>query len=120
MQFKHNLRLARENKGISIKSLAEAIDVKPYTISDWEKGRSEPNISNLIKLANYFNVTVDFLVGNTINSDNSLSEIIDLINNYQKTDYADELRLLLEDLSQKNKEKIINVVKSLKKEFFNK
>ena len=38
MQFKHNLKLARENKGISIKSLAEEIDVKPYTISDWEKG----------------------------------------------------------------------------------
>ena len=32
-------------------------------VSHWEKGHSEPSISQLITLSNYFGVTIDYLVG---------------------------------------------------------
>lgn len=34
-------------------------------ISHWEKGHSEPSISQLIILSNYFEVSVDYLIGKT-------------------------------------------------------
>ena len=119
MKFNINLKLVRENKGISIKTLAEAIDVKPYTITDWETGRSEPSIKNLIKLSNYFDVSIDFLIGNTLKSE-EYNEIINIINKYQESMLDEELTSLLSDLSLKNQEKLINIMKNIKKEIFNK
>lgn len=120
MKFSYNLKSIRENKGISVKYLAEQIGVKPYTITDWETGRSEPSISNLIKISTFFNVSVDFLIGNTINQSDSYNEIIDLINKYQDESNKDEITLLLNDLSNKNQKKLISILKTIKKEFFNK
>lgn len=120
MEFKYNLKLSRKNKGITIKELADAIGVKAYTISDWEKGRSEPNISNLIKLADYFNLSIDFLVGKNINSNETYNEIIELINKYQDTNLNNELNELLTDVPYKHQVKLINIIKTIKKELFNK
>ena len=120
MKFAVNLKLTREKNKISIKELAEAIGVKPYTISDYESSRSEPSIANLIKIANYFNVSIDFLVGNTLPSLDGYDNIINIINDYQANDRSDEVKKLLNDLDSKSQEKIINILKSIKKEMFNK
>lgn len=120
MKFNENLKITRENKGITTQKLALAINVKPYTITDWETGRSEPSISNLIKLSQYFNVSVDFLIGNKIEENSSYKEIIKIINDYQEHMNKDELSLLLDGLSNKNQTKLLNIMKSIKRELLNK
>lgn len=54
------LRLA---KGLKQQGLAEILGVKNYTVGNWEQGRSEPSIEDLIRLANYFECSIDYLVG---------------------------------------------------------
>ena len=61
--FKENLKMLRQEKGIGQVFLAKQINVSKGIISLWENGLREPNMSSLIALAKYFNVSVDFLVG---------------------------------------------------------
>lgn len=58
-----NLRGLRESKKMTMKSLGNVIGVAESTISLYETGKREPDIATLILLANYFGVTVDYLVG---------------------------------------------------------
>lgn len=60
-----NLRLLREEKGISQQKLAEMLSISQQAIFKYEKTINEPDISTLIKIAEIFNVSVDYLVGNT-------------------------------------------------------
>ncbi len=59
------LRLAelRKEKGLTQRQLAEAFGVSAGNICDYEKGRIEPNINKLVDFADYFEVTLDYLVG---------------------------------------------------------
>ncbi|MBQ8425001.1 MAG: helix-turn-helix transcriptional regulator [Clostridia bacterium] len=61
--FKDNLKLLRIEMGVGQVELAKAIGVSKGIISLWENGLREPNMSSLICLADYFKVSIDFLVG---------------------------------------------------------
>ena len=43
--------------------LSQALNFSRYSITNWELGRSYPDIQSLMKLATYFDVTIDYLVG---------------------------------------------------------
>lgn len=43
--------------------LAHALEVGQSSISDWLNAKSEPSIENLWKLADFFDVSVDYLIG---------------------------------------------------------
>ena len=58
-----NLRMLRIEKGLTIMELALEMDVVPSTIQQYETGVNEPKIEMLIRLSDYFHVTIDFLVG---------------------------------------------------------
>ena len=60
-----NLRALREDKDIKQKDMAKLLDVHQTTYSDYELGRLNIPIDTLIKLANYFDTSVDYLVGLT-------------------------------------------------------
>lgn len=60
-----NLRLLREEKGLSQQKLADMLNISQQAIFKYEKTANEPDISTLIKLAEIFDVTVDFLIGNS-------------------------------------------------------
>ncbi len=62
-KFKDNLKELRIEKKIGQVELAKAVGVSKGIISLWENGLREPNMYSLIKLAKYFNVTLDELVG---------------------------------------------------------
>ena len=53
----------RHEKGLSLRAMCAEINIPASTLSQYERGVREPNISMLIKLADYFNVSVDYLVG---------------------------------------------------------
>lgn len=58
-----NLKILRKNRNITQENLAEYLGVNQKVISHYETGRNEPDINTLIKLADYFNCSVDYLIG---------------------------------------------------------
>lgn len=64
--FKEKLKMLRKEKNLGQTELARALGVSKGTISLWENGLREPNMSSLIRIAQYFDVSVDFLVGITV------------------------------------------------------
>lgn len=61
------LKEIRKSKGISQLKLALDLNTNQNTISRYETGEREPGIAELIKIADYFNVSIDYLVGRTDN-----------------------------------------------------
>ncbi len=62
-KFKDILKLLRKENKIGQVELAQAIGVSKGIISLWENGLREPNMYSLILLAQFFDVTIDYLVG---------------------------------------------------------
>ncbi|MDR0917343.1 MAG: helix-turn-helix domain-containing protein [Oscillospiraceae bacterium] len=58
-----NLKKLRRASDLTQEELAEIIGVSPQTVSKWERGENFPDITFLPALANYFEVTVDDLLG---------------------------------------------------------
>ena len=56
------IKLYRENKNMTQVEIAEALGVKPATVSKYESGTLEPNIEALKKLSELFEVTIDELL----------------------------------------------------------
>lgn len=63
------LKELRKSKGISQLKLAIDLNTNQNTISRYETGEREPGIVELIKIADYFNVSVDYLLNRTNNPD---------------------------------------------------
>ena len=58
-----NLKALRESKKITQSQLGEHIGAKKSAISLWESGKRQPDQETLVRLANFFGVTVDYLLG---------------------------------------------------------
>ena len=61
--FGENLKTLRRERCIGQGELAIILKVSSKTISHWETGYTEPSISQLIALANFFDLSIDELVG---------------------------------------------------------
>lgn len=66
MQFK-NLRGIREDRDIRQKDIAEYLNVSQNTYSQYETGVISLTADVLIKLADYYNVSIDYLLDRTNN-----------------------------------------------------
>ena len=53
----------RKEKNVSQAALAKAIGVSYSIVCYWETDRSEPTGVNLVKLADFFDCSVDYLLG---------------------------------------------------------
>ncbi len=58
------LKELRKEKGLLQKDVAEKFEVATSTYSYWEQGKFEPDSETLKKLADFFGVSVDYLLGN--------------------------------------------------------
>ena len=65
--FSERIRELRTKNNISQEGLGAVIGVKKYAIYSYEKGRASPEMKGLIGLADYFGVSIDYLVGRTDN-----------------------------------------------------
>ena len=62
-KFSENLIRLRKEKGLTQQGLAYFLDITQQCISEWENDKIEPTMSNLVRLADCFEVSIDFLVG---------------------------------------------------------
>ncbi|SFP17364.1 helix-turn-helix domain-containing protein [Salibacterium halotolerans] len=67
MEFKNRLIELRKNKKINQKELAEIIGVARTTYGMYEQGQRTPDYDTLQKIADYFEVSLDYLLGRTNN-----------------------------------------------------
>ncbi len=81
-----NLKMLRNKKGISQQKLADTIGVTQQTINRYENNDTEPDIDTLIKFAEYFETSVDFLIGYTepVSSSELNKDESNLINSYRQ------------------------------------
>lgn len=59
------LKMLRREKGITQKKLAEIVGTTQQSINKYENHNIEPDISTLITMADYFNISVDYLIGHS-------------------------------------------------------
>lgn len=50
-------------EGLTQSKLASGIGVNQSTVCNWLKGKKEPSIESLWKLADFFDVSIDYLIG---------------------------------------------------------
>lgn len=61
--FAERLLELRKEKAVSQAKLAKELQVSYAVVCYWETNRSEPTAPNLVKIADYFDVSVDYLLG---------------------------------------------------------
>lgn len=62
--FAERLKFLREERKLTQVELGKILNISNQAVSTWEKDK-EPNYDTLKKIANYFNVSIDYLLGNT-------------------------------------------------------
>ena len=64
------LKLIKES-GITAKKLTDELELSNSAITDWKKGKARPSTDAIIKIANYFNISTDYiLTGKDFSNDN--------------------------------------------------
>lgn len=61
--FSERLKELRKSRNLSQKELAEIFNTTNSSICDWECGRTEPNLNTILQIADYFDVSCDYLLG---------------------------------------------------------
>lgn len=77
-----------------MKKLGEAMNLGESTISQYESGNREPSFDILIRIADYFNVSIDYLLGRSESSAVTTPQAVSQIN------YDDETTAILELLEK--------------------
>jgi transcriptional regulator with XRE-family HTH domain len=63
MNLAKRLKHLRENKNLSQRQLAKLLNVAPSTLAMYEVDKREPDFDTLKKIANFFSVSTDYLLG---------------------------------------------------------
>jgi transcriptional regulator with XRE-family HTH domain len=104
------LRELRKNKQISQEELARFLDLSTSSVGLYEADNRNPSYEVLLKIANYFCVTTDWMLGVTDEKTKSTNIPVD---------YADVISYAMsKDISAKKIKAIIDFVKAYESEFF--
>ena len=104
--FGNRLRELRASRKMSQSDLAKAIHVSQQAITKWETGKSEPASSAITAVANYFNVSTDYLLGKTLDK----TPEKDMTKNQKLIAYSID-----PDISDEERQAIIEMVQAAKK-----
>lgn len=106
--FSEILKDLRTECNMSQSELAKKLDISPSTVGMYEQGRRYPDFDTLIKIANHFNVSLDFLLGRSENrNDNKESEY--KVYPKEVIDLYEEIN----ELAPEKKEIILKIIKDL-------
>ena len=67
--FSERLIKLRKQKGLSQEQLGAAVGVTRQTVSKWELGDTTPELGKLVQLSDYFQLSIDELVGHAAEND---------------------------------------------------
>ena len=81
-------------ENLTQKQLAEHLNISQGNLCDWEKGRSEPDIQRLIQLADFFNVSLDYLMGRENFTEKSDSERYRLLIAFSRLSKESRVKLI--------------------------
>lgn len=116
MDFANRLRELRMSKGLSQGDLANKLGVSKSRISMYEVGSRQPDFEMLEKIADYFNVDIDYLLGKenvstyvmtpeqkeVIDAICENAELLDLMRKAMNKNYYRKLRMLLDIMEDDN------------------
>ena len=108
------IKQLRKKKGVSQSELAEAIGVKTNTVSTWERGTRKPDVEALNLLSEYFEVSFEYLLGNSDKEDAKLSQ--KELDSYDLSAKADEIKVAMEllcRLSDKSRKIVEELIASI-------
>ena len=69
MELGNNIKNIRKQRGLKQEQLAEAMGVSIASVSKWENGQCAPELTVLMELADFFEVSMDALVGHSLKAD---------------------------------------------------
>lgn len=110
--MENRLKELRIIKGLSMMQAAKMLDIPYTTYVNYEKGARDPNPDMLVKLANFYNCSIDYMIGNDVQYRDEATEIADKITRNP------ELRSVFRQLSGATStqiQKIGEIIETLKK-----
>ena len=102
MTFGKILKMIREEKQLNQESLAKVFNVDRSTLGKWESDSSRPDYFKLSKIADYFNVSTDYLLGRT-NTTNELDAVKVVKEAFDKGYSTDDIKDMIEFMEKINK-----------------
>lgn len=97
MKIGARIKKLREGKNISQKELAEELNVTDAMVSMYENNKKSPSLEVIAKLASYFNVSTDYLLGIETLDDSEMPKSVRAIAR-DLFDLPDENRKLVTDM----------------------
>ena len=119
--FTQRLKESRKNKKLTQSEVAKKLEIATSTYSNYEQGTRFPDKETLIKLSKFYEVSIDYLLGET---DNKLSEdniaamiaddpdLLDFFNTINNNDESKRLFKHTKGLSSKSIKQIIEIIKT--------
>ena len=107
------LREIRKLSGLTMKELGIRIGVSESAISQYETGKRQPDYETLLKIADYFGVSVDYLLGKDEKAEDSeLQEYLEQLKN------RSEMRMLFKlaaDATKEDVEQAVRIIEAIRK-----
>lgn len=102
-----NLKKLRQEAGISQKTLAESIGISQQSINKYENHNIEPDIETLIQIAEFFNTSIDYIVGHT-----DVRRKIEIVHTFELNEEEEKMLVGYRKLNCKQKESVALIIEN--------
>ena len=113
----NRIRELRKSRGLTMKQLGDVLGLTESTISQYENDKRQPDYETLLRLSEYFGVSVGYILGAEeektplVNGDEELTELLEML----KT--RPECRMLFQlskDATKEDVEKAVRIIEALR------
>ena len=111
--FGDRLKLLRKNKKLSQKKLGEKLGMAISTISGYEKGTRTPDLDKLKLIADFFNVSIDYLLERETQLNNAEKEFLEDIDRLSTAEIKDKYKMII-DSNDATDEEILGAIAWIK------
>lgn len=120
-EFNKTLKKLRKNNKLTQKELADKIGVARTTLANYEQGTRFPDKETLLMIADFFDVSLDYLVGRSPADKikKAISDDEELLEFWNELKDREDLQLMFKqtrDLNPETIQQIINIIKTFEKE----
>jgi transcriptional regulator with XRE-family HTH domain len=125
MSFKNRLKKLRQEQELTQDDFAKELNMSRSAIAAYESGRNEPPYEVLRKIADFFQVTTDYLIGKThirnVTDEitNSIQDDPELLEFWDELKDREDLQILFKqtkNLDNKGIQQIIRIIKAIEDE----